>query len=71
MLAHIPILIGQYSLHGSTLLLVLGCSGFYALRVVEFGNTVKKLMEMRNFFTEVLEIPEVRQYSIVGKRNSD
>lgn len=38
---------------------MLVCSGFYALRIIEFGNTVKKLIEMRNFFTEALDVPEV------------
>lgn len=33
--------------------------GFYAWRVAEFGLEVKKLWEMHEFYTELLEVPEV------------
>lgn len=47
------------SFHGATLLLFLALAFFYALRIVKFGHIIKRLFVMRDFFTEVLEIPEV------------
>ena len=49
------------SLHGSTLALVLFCGGAYAARVVRFGNTLKRLLQIRDFYSELLEVPEVSQ----------
>lgn len=49
------------SLHGSTLALVLLCGGAYAARVVRFGNTLKRLLQIRDFYNELLEVPEVSQ----------
>lgn len=48
------------SFHGVTLLLFLMLVFFYAMRIIRFGHIVKRLFGMRDFFTELLEIPEVR-----------
>jgi hypothetical protein len=38
--------------------------GFYIWRVAEFGLEVKKLWEMHEFYTELLEVPEVRTLAL-------
>jgi len=38
--------------------------GFYVWRVAEFGLEVKKLWEMHEFYTELLEVPEVRTLAL-------
>lgn len=42
-----------------TLLLALIFGAFYFSRVIKFGLTVRRLWEMHEFYTELLEIPEV------------
>lgn len=46
------------SSHLSTLLIVLFFAAFYALRILRFGQLFRKLVDMRDFFTELLDIPE-------------
>ncbi|GAA5997659.1 autophagy protein ATG9 [Rhodotorula paludigena] len=43
---------------GFTLLLFITFAAFYAWRVVRFGIGVRKLWEMHEFYTELLEVPE-------------
>lgn len=45
---------------GFTLLLFVVLAAFYAWRVVRFGMGVRRLWEMHEFYTELLEVPEVR-----------
>ncbi|GAA5868016.1 hypothetical protein JCM8547_000782 [Rhodosporidiobolus lusitaniae] len=45
-------------LSGFTLLLVLAFASFYAWRVVRFSLGVRRLWEMHEFHTELLEVPE-------------
>ena len=47
-------------LSGFTLLVFIAFVGFYALRVVRFGMGIRRLWEMHEFYTELLEVPEVR-----------
>jgi len=45
---------------GFTLLVFIIVAVFYAWRVVRFGMGVRRLWEMHEFYTELLEVPEVR-----------
>jgi len=45
---------------GLTTLLVVTFAVFYSWRVIRFGMGVRKLWEMHEFYTELLEVPEVR-----------
>ncbi|GAA6039812.1 hypothetical protein JCM8097_004231 [Rhodosporidiobolus ruineniae] len=45
-------------LSGFTLLLVLTFAGFYAWRVVRFSLGVRRLWEMHEFYTHLLDVPE-------------
>ncbi|GAA5982646.1 hypothetical protein JCM10908_006731 [Rhodotorula pacifica] len=45
-------------LSGFTLLVFIAFAGFYALRVVRFGMGIRRLWEMHEFYTELLEVPE-------------
>lgn len=52
------------SFSGLTLLLALTLGAFYFSRVVKFGMMVRKLWEMHEFYTELLEIPEVSDAAV-------
>ncbi|BGP66174.1 hypothetical protein NBRC10512_001448 [Rhodotorula toruloides] len=43
---------------GFTLLLFIAFAAFYAWRVVRFGMGVRRLWDMHEFYTELLEVPE-------------
>jgi len=47
------------SFSGMTLLVALIFGAFYFSRVIKFGLMVRKLWEMHEFYTQLLEIPEV------------
>lgn len=38
---------------------MLAFASFYSERLIRFGSRFKRLWEMRQFYTELLEIPEV------------
>ena len=58
-------------LSGSTFLLFALFIAFYAWRVAEFGLEVKKLWEMHEFYTELLDVPEVSLLSPHFRSNCD
>ena len=58
-------------LSGSTFLLFVLFIAFYAWRVAEFGLEVKKLWEMHEFYTELLDVPEVSLLSPHFRSNCD
>ncbi|KAI8460130.1 autophagy protein Apg9-domain-containing protein, partial [Phakopsora pachyrhizi] len=43
---------------GLTLILFLGCGGFYLWKVFSFSQEIAKLWQMHEFFTELLEVSE-------------
>lgn len=47
------------SFSGITLLLFISFAAFYGWRVIRFSLGVRKLWEMHEFYTELLEVPEV------------
>lgn len=52
-------LLVTFRLSGFTLLLALTFAFFYLWRVVRFSLGVRRLWEMHEFYTELLDVPEV------------